>query len=127
MSFLLSILSGAMISYSEPYEEGQDVDLNQGYYVCSVENPRELMMDLIEIRDDRQRRREAQNRGCPFVLSEREGPIFKVVHVSSQVCLDREYDQYSDSWSCGREGHQLVVERQSRRFVVIQLSLDVEY
>lgn len=116
-----------MISYNEPYEVGQDVDLNQGYYVCSVDNPRELMSDLIEIRDDRERRREASIRGCPFVLNEKEGPLFKITYVASQICLDREYDSYSQSWSCGREGHQLVVERGSRQLVVIQLSLDVEY
>lgn len=127
MIFLLTLLASPLVSYSHDFKVGHDADLNQAFYVCSMSEPGDLMSRLIEIPDDEQRRDLATFEGCPFILRDREGPLFKIIAIDEQLCLDRDYDPISGTWYCEREGHQLRVSRGSVVYTVIFLSLDVIY
>lgn len=127
------------ISYTEVgLLEGNEVNLTQGFYICTIDNPRELMADLLAIKDDNSRRKLAKSRGCPFSNSFKENaPIFNIKYVASSMCEDRSigYELIEQAGktiqkpviNCGREAHQFTVEHHGRDIVVIFISLDVDY
>lgn len=122
---LASITASAPISYTETFEAGREVDIHQAFYVCESNNPRDLMDILITLRNPKTRYEVAKGHGCAFHLSDDVGPIYKVVAETATLCLDRETD--GKNTYCGREGHQVVVERQGKQITVIQLSDDLDY
>jgi hypothetical protein len=126
MSIMLALaLIGPQISYTETYLPGNEVDLNQGFYVCGTQNPRDVMRILLDVKDPVKRRKLAGQLGCPFRLTDREGPHYKIRSTVSDVCLDVEV--VDDTMICGREGHQINVQYGKQTITVIQLSLDVDY
>lgn len=123
--FLASPALAQEPSYGLDFQVGNDVDLNQGFYVCSTDNPRDLMVTLMGIKDANKRRARAASAGCPFRLSNNTGPTYKVTYVAGDACMDRK--TVDGSIICGEEGHQILVQHNGRDTVVIQLSLDVSF
>ena len=127
--FSLFALAAATISYTEPFEPGRDVDVNQAFYVCQQGEPETLMEKLVAIKDTAARRAFAGKRGCVFHMSSQPSPIYKVVKVRTSICLDRQ--RYTEAGQqmigCGREGHVIDLERFGESATVIWLSLDTDY
>lgn len=125
----LMALDGLPVSYSVDLNPGQSVDLSQGYYVCKMDNPRDAMGRLIQIQNPTKRWQTARMLGCNFVVydnlpwKQRQSFIHKIKRQTATICLDKRNDG-EGAW-CGREGHQLVVDRgYGVEQVVIWLSLD---
>lgn len=117
------------ITFAEEFHVGNDVDLNQGFYVCDQAQAGVVLEALIQMPNAILRRKKAASMGCPFRLAEGSGPTYRVVGILNQVCKAQYAVRNPDgpAINCGREGHALAVERQGKRLTVIQLSLDISY
>ena len=123
----------APIVYTEEFKIGYNVDLNQGWYVCDQAQAGVVVEELIQIADDDTRRTRAAQLGCPFSLTDVEGPSYQVVGILNSICEDRSAG-YSltthgreTTTICGREGHALAIERNGQRKTAILLTLDISY
>lgn len=121
------------ISFTETFEIGSDIDLNQGFYVCKS-NPRDLMARLMEIKQPINRRSTASVAGCPFQMTNKEGPKYKVLEEVGTICGDQKIVYDKDikgrrvaTRICGNEGHQLIVEHNGQQVIVLMLTSDVDY
>jgi len=121
--------------YTEERQVGSDITITHGTYVCEASAPKDIMSRLINIQDDRVRRRTATQLGCEFMLDDRE-ITFRVVEVVASLCLDRQIEQGSillandevyegDIYYCGREGHEFMIYRNGVSQRVILLTLDI--
>jgi hypothetical protein len=123
----------APISYAEDFEVGYEVDLNQGFYVCDQAQAGVVVESLIDLKDVVERRRKAAQMGCPFRLTVKEGPVYRVVGILNSICEDRQPGFQLTARGkeattvCGREGHALAVERNGQRKTVILLNMDIDY
>ena len=129
---MLAMVTDPSVVFSEDFKAGQQIDINQGFYVCQDNNPRDLMERLLEIKNDRARRRYAQVHGCSYHAENHED-IYQISYMQADTCMDRSPGFQLTSTGkestvvCGREGHQMSIYKGSETKTVIWLSLDIDF
>lgn len=125
---LLALSSAAQaqtVSYTEDFTPGDYVDISQGFYICEMSNPRDTMDQLINIPDDNARHARADSAGCPFLGDPDHPQRLKIIDHSADICLDKHYT--NTAILCGREAHELVVQRGDQKLTVIWISSDIDF
>lgn len=129
---MLAMVTAPSVVFSEDFKVGQQLDINQGFYVCQNDNPRDLMERLLEIKNDRARHQYAQAHGCSY-QAENHQDVYQISYIQADTCMDRSNSFQLTSTGqkstvmCGREGHQITVVRAKETKTVIWLSFDTDF
>lgn len=110
------------MGWQEDFKVGQNVDLSQGFYVCSTPNSG-ILSKLIQVENQNVRHGMAVADKCPIMQDFARPSVHRVLAINENICLEPEVQE---GWTvCGREGHALLIQRpDGSQQVVLWISMD---
>lgn len=123
---LLLVSSPAMaqtkMGWQEDFRVGQNVDLSQGFYVCTGQ-AQGVLGQLIRLDNPKIRYGKARAAQCPIMQNPERPAVYRVLEVKDNICLEPTVEE---GWTiCGREGHELLIQRpDGSQQVVLWISMD---